>query len=113
MMKNKEERVKEHHRREMAKFQQHVTNLRSHIFSHGQWERAMVSEVQGVSEEHSLSQRSTVRLVATAERESAMLAAGAIEAVRAARTLAKQVLNYRRSIYIHQQLMKRNISGWC
>ena len=51
---------------------------------------AEADEVHGAAEAHALGQRSTVRLVAAAEREAADLAANAIEVVRASRQLLQQ-----------------------
>ena len=51
---------------------------------------AAADEVHGAAEAHALGQRSTVRLVAAAEREAADLAANAIEVVRASRQLLQQ-----------------------
>jgi hypothetical protein len=64
--------------------------LRHHIYSHTRWERSVADEVHGATEAHALGQRSTVRLVAAAEREAADLAANAIEVVRASRQMLQQ-----------------------
>ena len=64
--------------------------LRSYIYGHTRWEKLVSDEFAGAVDAHEHGQRSTVRLVAAAEREAAGLAGEAIEVLRATRQLLSE-----------------------